>query len=132
MKPQHKIFADKYIETGNVYQSAIAAGYSDNYAKVGACKLLENVSIKQYIGEQMAELSKPTIASADEVLQYLTRVMRGEEKDQFGLDVSIADRTKAAESLGKRYALFTDKTELSGKNGKDFVIEIRRNNEDDN
>lgn len=40
--------------------------------------------------------------------------MRGEEKDQFGLDVSIQDRTKAAELLGKRYRLFTDKVQVEG------------------
>ena len=37
-----------------------------------------------------------------------------EVKDQFGLDASLADRTKAAELLGKRYALFTDKKEVTG------------------
>ena len=40
--------------------------------------------------------------------------MRGEEKDQFGLEISIQDRTKAAELLGKRYRLFTDKVQLGG------------------
>ena len=55
------------------------------------------------------------IADAEEVLQYLTRVMRGEVKDQFDLDPTIQDRTKAAELLGKRYKLFVDKQEISGK-----------------
>lgn len=114
LKPQQKAFADKYIELGNAEQAALAAGYSKTYSRSGSSKLLENVGIKQYIDAKLAEISKPTIASADEVLQYLTRVMRGEEKDQFGLDVSIADRTKAAENLGKRYALFTDKIKHDG------------------
>lgn len=114
LKPQHKTFADKYIECGSIEKAALEAGYSKAYAKGRAYILLGNVGVKQYIEEKMAEISKPTIASADEVLQYLTRVMRGEEKDQFGLDASLADRTKCAESLGKRYALFTDKIKHDG------------------
>lgn len=55
------------------------------------------------------------IADAEEVLRYLTKVMRGEVKDQFDLDPTIQDRTKAAELLGKRYKLFVDKQEISGK-----------------
>nr|DAJ68713.1 MAG TPA: Terminase small subunit [Caudoviricetes sp.] len=63
----------------------------------------------------MNERSKNTIATADEVLEYLTKVMNGEEKDAFGLDVSVADRTKAAELLGKRHMLFTDKVKLDAE-----------------
>jgi len=63
----------------------------------------------------MEKRSKNTIATADEVLEYLTKVMNGEEKDAFGLDTSIADRTKAAELLGKRHMLFTDKVKLDAE-----------------
>ena len=71
--------------------------------------------MRQYIDEVMDKRSKNTIATADEVLQYLSRVMNGEEKDAFGLDVSVADRTKAAELLGKRHMLFTDKVKLDAE-----------------
>ena len=64
---------------------------------------------------RLAELEEKRVASAEEVLQYLTRVMRGEERDQFDLDPSFQDRTKAAELLGKRYRLFVDKQEITGK-----------------
>ena len=59
----------------------------------------------------MKVLDEKRIAKGEEVLQYLTKVMRGEEKDQFGLDASLQDRTKAAELLGKRYRLFVEKVE---------------------
>ena len=49
------------------------------------------------------------------LMKYLTRVVRGEEKDAFGLDVSVADKTKAAELLGKRHMLFTDKVKLDAE-----------------
>ena len=50
--------------------------------------------------------------------------MRGEEKDQFGLDASLQDRTKAAELLGKRYRLFTEKVELEGSVPVQIVDDI--------
>jgi phage terminase small subunit len=62
----------------------------------------------------MAEVDHQKIASANEVLETLTRIIRGKEKEQFDLDVAIQDKLKAAELLGKRYALFTDKMDVSG------------------
>ena len=50
--------------------------------------------------------------------------MRGEEKDQFGLDASLQDRTKAAELLGKRYRLFTEKIEVDGVQQVQIVDDI--------
>lgn len=70
--PQQIKFADAYIRLGVAEESALEAGYSKNYAKAQSYKLLEKVGVKKYIDQKMAELSKPAIASADEVLQYLT------------------------------------------------------------
>ena len=53
------------------------------------------------------------IATAEEVMQYLTRVMRGEEKDQFDIDASIADRTAAAKELNRRFKEIEDTTKTS-------------------
>lgn len=110
-------FADLYIETGNATQSYIDAGYKATkreVAEANARKLLANYSLKNYIQKRMEEIEEQTIASQKEVLQYLTKVMRGEEKDQFGLDASLQDRTKCAELLGKRYGTFKEKVEHSG------------------
>lgn len=112
---KERIFADEYIKTTNATQSAIKAGYAENSASVTGSKMLRKPKVRQYIDAVMNERSKNTIATADEVLEYLTRVMRGEEKDAFGLDVSVADRTKAAELLGKRHMLFTDKVKLDAE-----------------
>lgn len=76
-----KKFADEWIRTGNAYQSAIAAGYSKNYAKAQASKLLENVGVKAYIKERMAEMDKKRIMDANEALELLTRIARGEETE---------------------------------------------------
>lgn len=111
LTPKQKAFADYYIELGNAEQAAIKAGYSKKYARGNAHKLVANSCIKQYTEERLKEIEDERIADGKEVLQYLTKVMRGEEKDQFGLDASLQDRTKAAELLGKRYRLFVDKVE---------------------
>lgn len=112
---KERIFADEYIKTTNATQSAIKAGYAENSASVTGSKMLRKHKVRQYIDEVMNERSKNTIATADEVLEYLTKVMNGEEKDAFGLDASIADRTKAAELLGKRHMLFTEKVKLDAE-----------------
>lgn len=123
-------FADKYIKTDNATQSYIDAGYKATTRKVAeanARKLLAKDSVRMYIEKRMEELKKDTIASQEEVLEYFTRVMRGEEKDAFGLDAGLKDRTDAAVWLGKRHGLFTEKKEVSGN----LVTEIKVTLEDD-
>lgn len=128
LKLKQQTFVDEYIRTGNVYQSAIRAGYSQKYAKASSHKLLENVGIKQAIDKRMAELKKKSIADQDEILQYLTSVVRGEITDQELIPVGVGKgqmeveelekrsdtnaRTKAAELLGKRYMMWTEKHQV--------------------
>lgn len=109
LTPKQRAFADYYIELGNATEAARRAGYKK--PNVQGSQNLEKLSIKSYIDERINALDETRIAKGEEVLEYLTKVMRGEEKDQFGLDASLQDRTKAAELLGKRYRLFTDKIE---------------------
>ncbi|XZM32270.1 terminase small subunit [Clostridium perfringens] len=109
LTPKQKAFADYYIELGNATEAARRAGYKK--PNVQGSQNLEKLSIKSYIDERINALDETRIAKGEEVLEYLTKVMRGEEKDQFGLDASLQDRTKAAELLGKRYRLFVDKVE---------------------
>ena len=68
----------------------------------------------------MKELSNERIASAEEVLERLTRIARGEEKDAFGLDTNNQDKIKALELLGKNYQLYTDRV----KNDSNMDINI--------
>lgn len=122
-------FADEYIISGNIYDSLIKAGYSENYAKSDGCKILENPSVKTYIDEKLKELSDKKIADQQEVLAYLTSVLRGETQSEIvvvegqGEGVSRAkpiqkapderERLKAAELLGKRMGLFKDKLDVT-------------------
>lgn len=121
---KQKRFADEYIISGNATESAIKAGYSKKHANTNASKLLQNTTIKKYIDERLKILDSEKIADQKEVLQYLSAVMRGEHKEKtlisigelgqeiVDIDVGAKDRLKAAELLGRRYKLFTDKVEM--------------------
>ena len=78
LTPKQKKFADEYIITGNATQSAIEAGYSKKYANTNASKLLQNTTIKEYIEERFKQIESHKIATADEVLQVLTSIIRRE------------------------------------------------------
>jgi phage terminase small subunit len=111
LNPKQKAFADFYIETGNASEAARKAGYSQKNANVNGPRLLANAGIKEYINNRMAELESRRAMTADEVMLFYSAVVRGEVKDQFGLEVSVADRIKAADSLMKRFNAITPKAE---------------------
>lgn len=124
LTPKQKAFADYYIETGNITQSAIKAGYSKKTARVTGQENLQKPAIKSYIDERMAEKDAKRIASQDEVLEFLTKVLRGEVEEEIALGEGMGsqrlemkelggkDRIKAAELLGKRYSLWTEKQQV--------------------
>ena len=95
-------FVQEYMKTNNVRQSAIKAGYSPKTASVQGSRLLSNVKVSAYINAITERLESDKIADIQEVMEYLTSVMRGEKKDQFDLDPALSERTKAASELAKR------------------------------
>jgi len=97
--------------------------------------MLKNVEMKKYIDEQFERLKNDNIADTQEIMEYLTSVMRGEQKEQIALMVygkqkitekyvGAKERLKAAELLGKRYGLFTDKLELEGNTMIQIVDDV--------
>ena len=100
---KQQAFADYYIECGNATEAAKRAGYSENNVGENAAKTLKNPNVSAYISERMEEQARKRVADANEVIEFYTAVMRGEVKDQFGLDASLSDRLKAGDSLMKRY-----------------------------
>jgi phage terminase small subunit len=136
-------FADYYIELGNASKAALKAGYSKRSAHNIAAENMTKPAIKAYIAERMAEKDKERIASQDEVLQFLTDVMRGNITEQIplldgdgyqrlaNLDAAQPkDRIKAAELLGKRYAMWTDKKEIDAEVGV-VIVDDTGNDEDE-
>lgn len=142
---KQKAFADFYIELGNATEAAIKAGYSKKTAYSIGNENLNKPEIKNYIKEKMEEISNNRIAKAEEVLQYLTRVIRDEETEQvivtkntgdFITEVEIVDKKldakdkiKASELLAKRYYLFNDR-EIRLKEIK-MDLEIKKATEDE-
>ena len=137
---KQKKFADEYIISGNATEAAIKAGYSERYAGQNADKLLKNTNVRAYIDERMQKLEDKAIAKQDEILRYLTSVMRGESKSAVVVvegsgegcsDARVVykppdekERTKAAELLGKRHSLWTEKIDIEGGLTINFVEDV--------
>ena len=127
MTEKQKRFCDEYLIDLNATQAAIRAGYSERTAYSIGTENLRKPEISAYINSRMEEKNKELIADQDEVLKYLTSVMRGESTSEEivvegtgdGCSTTRAiekapsekDRLKAAELLGKRYGLYTERIE---------------------
>lgn len=143
---KQKIFVDEYLIDLNAtraYKVAYPNIKNDHSAGTLASRLLTKVDIKAYIDEQLEKVSSRKIADVQEVMEYLTKVMRREMKESVVVTLTkerseyvdtgdgkprkktvkeevpqiveipakLSDANKAAELLGKRYALFTDKVQ---------------------
>lgn len=120
-------FCDEYLIDLNATQAAIRAGYSKKTANRIGTENLSKLVIREYIENRMAEKEAALIANQDEVLKYLTSVLRGQSKSteivieglgdgstkarKMEKEPSEKDKLKAAELLGKRYGLYTEKVE---------------------
>lgn len=103
LTPKQKAFCDYYIETGNASEAARRAGYSEKTARAIGQENLTKPAVMAYISDRMKNQDRERVASADEVIAFYTAVMRGEVKDQFGIEASLSDRLKAGENLMRRY-----------------------------
>lgn len=126
---KQKRFADEYLIDLNATQAAIRAGYSERSAGRNADRMMKNDEIRNYIEEQIQQLHNERTADAQEVVEYLTSVLRGESEgeelvnefqgDGISKAVNVKkkpsekDKLRAAELLGKRFGIFTDKIEGS-------------------
>lgn len=118
MTPKQKAFADYFIECGNATEAARRAGYSQKSARAMGQENLHKPVISEYIAERMTPTEQKRIADADEVIEFYTAVMRGEVKDQFGLEASLSDRLKAGAELMKRHAV------ADARKGEDAVTVV--------
>lgn len=95
-------FVSFYMETGDIAESVKLAGFNSNSPKSYGRKLLAKGKIQKELKNQLDMLKYEKVASADEIMNFLTATMRGEIKDQFGLDATLKDRMDAAKELAKR------------------------------
>lgn len=139
MTAKQKRFCDEYLIDLNATQAAIRAGYSKKTANRIGTENLSKLVIKEYIDKRMAEKESELIADQDEVLKYLTSVLRGESESEIVVVEGQGDgysearniqkapdekeRLKAAELLGKRYGLYTEKIETDIDMDLNIVID---------
>lgn len=128
---QQKIFCEEYLRARNATKAAIVAGYSEKTARSQGGRLLTKVDISAYIKSRLDEINAEQIASTDEVMRFFTSVMRGEEKDQFGLDAALSDRIKAGQEIMKRFEI-TKATQTDEGNAHIIVLADRINNPEQN
>lgn len=125
LNARQELFCLEYIKDGNATQAAIRAGYSSKKANTTGARLWANMGIRARIDELMAEVQQEKIADAEEVLRYLTGVMRGEITEEVAVGTPVGpkiitkriggrEQVKAAELLAKRYGLLTENVKLSG------------------
>lgn len=88
-------FVAMYIETGNLNKALREAKLSMR-AVAGKDYLINEIKWR------IESVQRETIADATEILQYFTSVMRNQERDQFGLEAPLAERTSAAKELARR------------------------------
>ena len=146
MTEKQKLFCDEYLIDLNATQAAIRAGYSAKYAHTNVSKLLQNTTIREYIENRIAEKEDKLIAKQNEVLKYLTSVMRGESKSEIVVVENIGDymseartmekapdekeRLKAAELLGKAHMMFSERIQQDIDMELNINVDYGEENED--
>lgn len=150
MTEKQKRFCDEYIIDCNAtraYKAAYPRVKSDEVAKANGSRLLTNANVKKYINEQLDKIHSEKTADAQEVMEYLTSVLRGESNSAVvvvevkGDGYSAArlmckapdekERLKAAELLGKRFGIFSDKIDLNADMDLNITIDYGDENDSD-
>jgi phage terminase small subunit len=113
---QQKLFCEHYVANGgNGSQAAIAAGYERKSARQQACRLMGREDIQAYINELAAPGRNQRIATADEILEYMSTIVRKKRDELNGGEpcgIKLADANKMAVQLGKYHGLFVDRQEI--------------------
>lgn len=142
MTEKQKLFADEYLIDLNAtraYRAVYKNIKNDGVARRNGSRLLTNADIKKYVQERLEEIHNEKTADAKEVLEYLTSVLRGKSQSEeivvegTGDGCSAArtmqkspsekDRLKAAELLGKRYGLYTDRVDMDADMDLNITID---------
>lgn len=149
LTPKQQLFIDAYLISFNATQAAIEAGYSEKTAYSIGARLLKNVEISEAIRSRL----QASAMSADEVLmrlaeqarnehgKYITQegavnlaqliadgkghLIKGIKETQFGRNIEFYDAQAALGLIGKHHKLFVERTEVTGKDGKDLNLQTQ-------
>lgn len=118
LTPKQKAFADEFLKCGNATEAAKRAGYSKQSARQMGTENLSKPSISSYIQERQKQIDDERIADIAEIQRFYSSVLRGEVKDQFGLDASLETRIAAGRELMKRF----EKAETNKNDSRGITI----------
>lgn len=118
LTPKQKTFADEFLKCGNATEAAKRAGYSEQSARQMGTENLSKPSISSYIQERQKQIDDERIADIAEIQRFYSSVLRGEVKDQFGLDASLETRIAAGRELMKRF----EKSETNKNDSRGITI----------
>lgn len=118
LTPKQKAFADEFLKCGNATEAAKKAGYSEQSARQMGTENLSKPSISSYIQDRQKQIDDERIADIAEIQRFYSSVLRGEVKDQFGLDASLETRIAAGRELMKRF----EKAETNKNNSCGITI----------
>lgn len=124
-------FIDEYIISGNATQAAIKAGYSKKTARFVGAENLTKPNIKNLIDEQLKKLHDEKVVDQEEIMEFLSAVNRGEVTESVATNkgvfddvpVGVHERIKAAELLGKRYAMWTENRNINATVGPVQIVD---------
>lgn len=137
MTEKQRLFADEYLKDLNgtrAYKTIYTTIKNDNVAAVRANTLLKQKDISDYISKRLEEIHNENTADIQEVMEYLTSVLRGESASAVlmmsgnGMQKVTEkppdekERLKAAELLGKRFGMFKDNVDVTS-NGKTLIVD---------
>lgn len=137
MTEKQRLFADEYLKDLNgtrAYKTIYTTIKNDNVAAVRANTLLKQRDISDYISKRLEEIHNENTADIQEVMEYLTSVLRGESASAVlmmsgnGMQKVTEkppdekERLKAAELLGKRFGMFKDNVDITS-NGKTVIVD---------
>lgn len=137
MTEKQRLFADEYLKDLNgtrAYKTIYTTIKNDNVAAVRANTLLKQKDISDYISKRLEEIHNENTADIQEVMEYLTSVLRGKSASAVlmmsgnGMQKVTEkppdekERLKAAELLGKRFGMFTDNVDVTS-NGKTVIVD---------
>lgn len=129
MTEKQRRFVDYYLQTANAAESARRAGYSKKTDYSIGERLLRNVEVRKAIEERLKQMESNRLAETREVLEHLTKTLRGEVTEvvvtnsgkKFTVPVSERDRLKAADMLLKVFGEYRDKVDVKVDGAQLFV-----------
>ena len=143
LKARHKAFAEAYLcNGGNAYRAALAAGYSESFARAKSYQLVEREDIQDYITQRQKEMARRAVSPERVLLELaaigfantadIVRVEDGKiiiadtgdlpsdtrkaiaeiRQGRDGNEIKMADKVKALERMGKNLGIYRERVDI--------------------